>query len=227
MDIVYTHLENKKLKTIKLEVMTNNRGVQGGNLTKDQVIQAFGISNSTYYRRLKEFAHPALSIYSGFTSNNTLIFDERICEEVFPLKRTPKNPNKLKKHITHLTWNYFANITPKDADKSTNEHLIGLIFKILRTFDKKIKLYYSIEPSFDFKSKIESYHTHFLVQSLVTITKEEMWSQIKENDLLMEFLKLQSKSNTTFWWEKYNYRDFERLGIDYTQKMGEKFKLLG
>lgn len=207
--------------------MTNNRGVQGGNLTKDQVIQAFGISNSTYYRRRKTFSHPELSGYTANTSENKLVFDRRICEDVFKLQRTPKNPNKLSKHIKYVSWNYFANITPKDANEATNEYLIQLVFQILKKFDKKIKLYYSIESAFDHRSKKESFHTHFLVQSTLDITKDEIWCQIKQNDLLMEFLKPQCKSNTTFWWERYNYRDFEKLGIDYTQKMGEKFNMLG
>jgi hypothetical protein len=207
-------------------IYPNNRGVQGG-LNKNQILETFGISSSTFYRRRTSFFHPELSGYTANTSDNKLVFDGRICEEVFILQRTPKDLNKLTKHIKFLTWNYFANITPKDADESTNEHLIQLVFEILKKLDKKIKLYYSIEPSYDSKSKINSFHTHFLVQTSVDITKDQIWSQIKKNELLMEFLTPQSKSNTTFWWKIYNYRDFEKLGIQYTQKMGENFKLLG
>ena len=209
-------------------MLSNEVYNKGGNyLTKEGVLRQFGISESTYYRRRKTFSHREFSGYTGYTSDNKLVYNGRICEEVFILKRTPKNPNKLTKHIKYLTWNYFANITPKDADESTNEYLIQLVFEILKNLDKKIKLYYSIESAFDHRSKIESFHTHFLVQSSVDITRDEIWCQIKQNDLLMEFLKPQTKSNTTFWWERYNYRDFEKLGIHYTQKMGEKFKMLG
>ncbi len=207
-------------------IYQNNSRVQWG-LNKKQIIDMFGISSTTFYRKRKSFSHPELSGYTANTSDNKLVYQGRICEDVFMLQRTPKDLNKLTKHIKFLTWNYFANITPKDADESTNEHLIQLVFEILKKLDKKIKLYYSIEPSYDSKSKINSFHTHFLVQSSLDITKDEIWCQIKQNDLLMEFLKPQCKSNTTFWWERYNYRDFEKLGIDYTQKMGEKFKMLG
>ena len=207
-------------------IYQNNSRVQWG-LNKKQIIDMFGISSSTFYRRRTSFSNPELSGYTANTSDNKLVYNGRICEEVFKLKRTPKNPNKLTKHVKYVTWNYFANITPKDANEATNEHLIQLLFEILKKLDKKIKLYYSIESAFDQRSKIESFHTHFLVQSSLDITKVEIWCQIKENDLLMEFLKPQTKSNTTFWWEKYNYRDFEKLGIDYTQKKGENFKLLG
>ena len=207
-------------------IYPNNRGVQGG-LNKNQITETFGISSSTFYRKRKTFSHREFSGYTGYTSDNKLVYNGRICEEVFILKRTPKNPNKLSKHIKYVTWNYFANITPKDANEATNEHLIQLVFEILKKLDKKIKLYYSIEPSYDSKSKINTFHTHFLVQTSVDITKDQIWSQIKKNELLMEFLTPQSKSNTTFWWKIYNYRDFEKLGIQYTQKMGENFKLLG
>lgn len=207
-------------------IYQNNSRVQWG-LNKKQIIDMFGISSSTFYRRRTSFSNPELSGYTDNTSDNKLVYNGRICEEVFKLKRTPKNPNKLTKHVKYVTWNYFANITPKDANEATNEHLIQLLFEILKKLDKKIKLYYSIESAFDQRSKIESFHTHFLVQSSLDITKNEIWCQIKENDLLMEFLKPQTKSNTSFWWVRYNYRDFEKLGIQYTQKMGEKFKMLG
>lgn len=209
-------------------MLSNEVYNMGGNyLTKEGVLTQFGISESTYYRKRKTFSHREFSGYTGYTSDNKLVYNGRICEEVFILKRTPKDPNKLTKHIKYVTWNYFANITPKDANEATNEYLIQLVFQILKKFDKKIKLYYSIESAFDHRSKKESFHTHFLVQSINNITRDEIWCQIKQNDLLMEFLKPQTKSNTTFWWERYNYRDFEKLGIHYTQKMGEKFKMLG
>ena len=68
--------------------------------------------------------------------------------------------------------------------------------------------------------------THFLIKSSVTLNQREIWSKIKENDLLYEFLKKEYKTNPKFWFKTYDYMTYDDRGMEYSIKYEIQYGLL-
>jgi hypothetical protein len=181
------------------------------------ILTKYPISNRTYNNRVKKLETPELSGYTKTIKFGKRVIHESILDEVFLPHRVPNydKPHQIKKWVHFQMWDYIGNITPPDSDVNTNLELVNELMKILKEFDKTLVLFYSVEHSLTIK---DTYHTHFLIKSSTTLTRGEIWSKIKGNDLLHEFLKNDYKTNSKFWFDSYNYKAFDTLGIDYTLK---------
>jgi hypothetical protein len=166
---------------------------------RQYILKRFPISNKSYNNRVTKLDLPE---YSEFT--RIVKFGKRLIHE-------------------SNNWDYIGNFTPTDTDIGTNVELVMEFKKLLKKIDKNLTLFYSVERGTNIN---ETYHTHFLIKSSVTLNRSEIWSRIKENDLLVEFLRKEHKINSKFWFEPYDYKSFDDRGIEYTIKYDIKCGIL-
>jgi hypothetical protein len=189
------------------------------------ILDRFPISNKSYNNRVTKLDLPEYSEFTKIVKFGKRLIHESVLKKLFLPERLPNQnqPHQVKKWVQLNNWDYIGNFTPTDTDIRTNVELVLEFRKLLKKINKNLTLFYSIERGTNIK---ETYHTHFLIKSSVYLNRSEIWSNIKENDLLIEFLKKEHKTNSKFWFEPYDYKTFDDRGIEYTIKYDIKCGLL-
>jgi hypothetical protein len=130
-------------------------------------------------------------------------------KRIFSVKRIPNNltdKEVRRKYIGTTNWGIIGNIVPVSSTVYELVKKMEFVFCELKKLDKKLILFYSIEPN----PKDKYFHAHFLMNTNLSI------------NVIKEFLSLICDNNTPYekriFIEKYNYLDHQFSGSFYSFK---------
>ena len=111
---------------------------------------------------------------------------------------------------------YFEGCTVVELEKNSTTKCLGDVLKdlmALETLREPFVWDKKYQNTIDIRPNVYDYDNVFV-------------DFIKENDLLVEFLRKEHKINSKFWFEPYDYKSFDDRGIEYTIKYDIKCGIL-
>jgi hypothetical protein len=192
---------------------------------RNYVLEHYPVTHGSYNTKVKLLDTES---YSGYTNgiNKKRIIHKSILDTIFLSDRIPNynKPHQIRKWVKRHSWKYFGNITPLDSDLRSNQELIKKLFKILKTKNKDLILFFSIEKN---PNSNNLFHTHFLIKTSKIINYKEIITLIKQDVLLAEFLfPKEIKTNSRIEIDEYDYNLYNKRGLNYVLKFDNKIGLL-
>ena len=132
---------------------------------KQEILNIYPISISTYKRRIKNIHPTKTKIVKTDTGTPLRLIHESILDEVFRERRrlsSKEKETKTRKYVNNHLWNYKGNIVPEKGTIKNIKFLMGFFFERLKQHQKKkgsLTLFYSIEKNPNDKY----YHAHYLI----------------------------------------------------------------
>ena len=177
--------------------------------TKKDVLEIFPITERTYFRKLKLIRDVEFNTKENPHGKSTNLVHRNDLKRIFSVKRIPNNltdKEVRRKYIGTTNWGIIGNIVPVTSTVYELVKKMEFVFCELKKLDKKLILFYSIEPN----PKDKYFHAHFLMKTNLSI------------NVIKEFLSLICDNNTPYekriFIEKYNYIDYHFSGSFYSYK---------
>lgn len=183
--------------------------------TKEDILNIYPISISTYKKRLKTLKDLTKTKFiKSKRGSDTRLIHHSIMDELFRNRRRLskyEEDSKTIKWVNNHYWNYKGNIVPVKSSVNDIKHKMNYLFKRLKSYPRNkndLTMFYSIERNTNDKY----YHAHFLIDCAKDMIRIE---DIKE------VLELVSEPNTAketrIYLKKYDLF-FEKRGAVYATK---------
>ena len=194
----------------------------GKYLNRDEIINIYPISNTTYDRIVKLIDNDPADKLLTFKSVRKRYIHESITDKYFLLNRAPNynQPDQLEKWVNLMDWKYFCCISPTSNDIDENIQFIKNINKVLKkTFGLENSiLFYSI----GLYKETEYFDIKLLFDFGKEIPIELITKTISQTPLIKKVVKKglgKNRFSKPILTQKYDWDRFGSKGINYTLKM--------